>query len=360
MIFTNTEVSFYVDSLIVETLLSDESLVKTAQSGGVFSQLIEKVKSYFSNHIDPNDKSGSLLNMLAPGALAVIFKSLGFGWLGALLGLAMNVFHVDVSGMLSSMWNKLKSVISGDKQTTSDKVDEIVESSIQEYNKPATESDATKALQLIEEKSASQLLRDAKLLKLAMVEYQKMDKTAGPSFLSMFSGRKSNTLNLLGKVIGWIFKIGLSSAGLLVAGDVVNKFLGRPNAIDNTIQQGKPIAAPSAPAVPTIVSKQTKFPVKPTYADEKKNINSNWVESVSNDEASISSMLVQFAKDIYSGLNGKEAHITTSPAFQVIRDRIVTYNRASAGDAMVFIPKYFSSKKQIVDMFIDDVAESVS
>jgi len=364
MIIKNSEISFYVDTMIVETLLSNESLYKTAQASGLFSQLIDKVKNYFGNHIDPNDKSGSLLNMLAPGAISIIFSSLGFGWLGALLGLAMSVFQVDVKGILSSIWNKLKNAISGDKQTTSDEIDEMVNSSVQEHSKPATEEEAASALSLLENRSAAQLLRDAKMLKVALIEYDnhlKLHKKGGPSFLSMFSGRKSTTMNLLTKVLGWIFKVAVAAAGLLVAGDVINKFLGRPNALDDTIQDGKPITQPSTqePAIIQTVSKQTKFPVKTTYTDKKYNIgSSNWVENIPNDESSIGFMLVQFAKDVYSGLDGKEAIIRTSPAFEVIRDRIVIYNRSSAGDSMVFIPKYFTSKKQIVDMFIDDVAEN--
>ena len=365
MTYKSSEISFYVDSLIVETLLSDPALYKTAQASGLFSQLIDKVKNYFSNHIDANDKAGSILNMLAPGAIHVIFSAMGFGWLGALLGLATSVFHIDINAILTSIWNKVKSLISGGKQTTSEEIDSAVNSAVQEEAKPATEGEIDQALKLLENnKSAAQLLRDAQMLKLAMIEFNQhqLRKEAGPStFSSMFNGRKSTTVNLLSKVLSWIFKIGLASAGFLVAGDVINKFLGRPNALDGTIQNGKPIpsAQPGAVApAPVFVSKQTKFKVNPGYSDVKRNISDNWVESVSNDEVSIASMLVQFAKDVYSGLNGKEAAIRTSPAFEVIKDRIVTYNRSSAGDAMVFIPKYLTSKKQIVDRFIDDVAEN--
>lgn len=366
MTYTNTEVSFYVDCLIVEALLSDESLLKTAQASGVFGQLIEKLTTYFGNHIDPNDKSGTLLRLLAPGAVLVLFSALNMGWLGSLIGLAMNIFHVDVKAILTSIWNQIKSLITGDKPTTSDKIDEIVESAVSSEVKPATEEEAASAANVLNTKSSVQLLRDAKMLKLAMIEYEnhkKLNKLARPGFandfLSMFNSRKSTTVSLLAKVLGWIFKIALASAGLLVAGDVVNKFLGRPNAIDNTVQKGKPIASPAVtPSMPKVVSKQKRFPVNAGYTEENKNVNEHWMESVSNNEVSIDSMLLQFAKDVYSGLNGKESYIRTSPGFGVIRDKIVTYNRSSAGDTMVFIPKYFTSKKQIVDMFIDDVAES--
>jgi hypothetical protein len=142
----------------------------------------------------------------------------------------------------------------------------------------------------------------------------------------------------------------------MVAGDVVNKFLNRPNAIDGTIQKGHPTETVSA--APINVSKQKKFPVKSGYVSEKYNIGESiWSEDISNDPGSIENMLIDFAKDVYDGLNGKENIIRTSPAFQVVKDRIVWYNHTSPRAPMVWLPRYFSSKKQIVDYFIDDVAD---
>jgi len=367
MTHTNSEISFIVDTMIVETLLSDEGLSKTAQAGSAISSLIDKVKGYVGNNINPEDKTGSLLNLLAPGAISIAFRAMGLGWLGILFGLAMRIFHIDVGSILQSIWDKLKSALSGGKQVSSSEVDGMVTSSVQEHNKAPTEDEAEKAAQMLEQKKSSrQLFRDAKLLKLAMIEFEKdsmsFTKEAASPFFSMFSSRKGATANLLGKVLGWVFKIAIASAGLMVAGDVVNKFLDRPNALDNTVQKGKPVsdtAAPTtAPAAPT--STQTKFKVNTSYRNEQKNVNRVWAEAVPNNESSIETMLVMFAKEVYSGLEGKEALIRSSPAFQVIKSRIVSNNKVSEGDNIVLIPRYFTSKKQIVDMFIDDVAEKVA
>jgi len=339
----NSEVSFYVDTLIVETLLS-KGLNKTAQDNEIISDLTGKVKTYFKNQIDPNDPAGSLINKITPGA---IFALLRFGWIGMLIGLAMNVFRVDVNGILTSIIGKLKPEIAGNKQIASDKIDEIVNSSVQEFNKPMSEG-------FFGSESSLKVLQDAKMIKLALMEGN-FSKTAK----SPLGSRHAKTMGLLVKIFSWVFKIGLASVGLMVAGDVVNKFLGRPNALDNTIQGGKPVNAPVPAPIPLVVSKRTKFPVNKNYTDKKQNLgNSNWVESVVNDEVSITGMLINFTKEVYSGLDGKEAVIRNTPGFQVIKDRIVIYNRSSAGDAMVFIPKFLTSKKQIVDLFIDDVAEN--
>jgi hypothetical protein len=359
MTLTNSEISLYVDTMIVETLLGDGSLSKTAQASGFISQLIDKVKSYVGNNINQSDKVGSALNILAPGALSIAFRAMGLGWLGLLLGLAMRIFHIDVAGMLRNIWEKVKSALGDGKQMSSAEVDSIVSGVAADHNTPATEQEANQAERLLQTQSVT--LRDAQMLRFAMVQYDKLNsgliKEAG--FFDLFSSHKSKTTSLLGVVFGWVFKIVLASAGLMVAGDVVNKFIGMPSALDGTVRDGKPVANAPAPvaAGPIHVATQTKFKIQPGYHDEHKNIGDSWVESISNDVPSIENMLITFAKQVYQGLDQMDSVIRATPGFQVLRDRIAFYNRASSGGPMVFLPKYLTSKKQIVDAFIDDVAE---
>lgn len=355
----NSEINFYVDSLIVETILSNDLMSKIAQAG-LISSLKDKIVHYVGNNIDPNDKAGSILNILAPGAISVAFSAMGLGWLGMLFGLAMKIFHIDVKGILSSIYNKIKGAIGGGKQMTSSEVDNIVNGAVQEHNTPATEEEFNAAESMMKSKSASVTLRDAKILKLAMIEYEQVllgiKKEAG--LLSIFGGNKTKTITLLGKVLSYIFKIALAAAGIMVAGDVANKMLGRPNALDDTVQHGKPVSAPTnVSSMPVHVATQTKFPINPGYKNEIKNNNKAWSESISNDDASIEAMLINFAKQVYQGLNGLETLIRKSPEFQAVKSNISFYNRAASGDPIVFIPQNFTSKKQIVDEFIDEVAE---
>lgn len=351
----NSEISFYVDTLIVETLLSDEHFSKTAQSGGSLSQLIEIVKNYFNNKIDPNNKAGSLLSMLTPG---LILSGFGFGKFSILLSLATSAFQIDIASILGSIFSKIKGLISGDKQISSDEINNTVSSSFKEAETPITENEADNIFNFLQSKqSVSKRLRDAQLLKLAMNHYN-ISKNAGKPLLSQINMTKSTTVNVLITVIGWIFKVALASAGLLIAGDVVNKFLGRPNALSGTVEKGRPVSTESAISTPT--SKQTKFKVKSSYKDRINNIGEDvWMESRLNNNSSIGDMLVDFAQEVYSGLDDKENLIRSAPGFEVIKNRISIYNRYSPGGPVIFIPKYFTSKKQIVDMLIDDVAEQV-
>lgn len=356
------EINFYLDTLIVETILrNNQILVKQADSSGLVSGLIDKVKEYVGNHIDPKDKVGSLLNILGPGAIAMTFSAMGLGWLGTLMGLSMRIFNIDVKSIISSIWDKLKPIIANDKPISSAQIDSFVQNAVEEHAKPATKEEAEKAVEMMEKKSFDQLMRDARFVKISMIKYQQFPLEKNADFFSMFSNRKSKTSSILARILGWIFKVALASAGLMVAGDVVNKFLGRPNAFDSTIQSGKPIEIIQPTPIPANVAKQTKYPIKTGYVLEKNNIgDSNWIERIANNQSSIEEMLIDFTKSVYDGLDGKEEFIKNSSAFQVVRDRIVWYNRASAGAPFIFLPKYFTSKKQIVDYFIDDVAERSS
>src|SRR6185436_6846611 len=163
----NSEIDFYVDSIIVETILRDEKITKYADttSSGLVLSLIDKVKNYVSNHIDPDDKSGSLISILGPGAISVAFSAMGLSWLGTLIGLAMRVFNINVKDIISSIWDKLKSAIAGDKPVSSAQVDSFVQSAIQEHSQPATQEEAEKAAKNMESKSFSKLVRDAQFVK---------------------------------------------------------------------------------------------------------------------------------------------------------------------------------------------------
>jgi hypothetical protein len=360
-------ISFAVDTLIVECLLSDERFVKNAQGTSIISDLAGGIKRYVANKIDSGDVTGSLLNILAPGAIATILSFLGFGWLGWLIALSMRIFHIDVKAIWTSIHNKVKGLISGGNKASSADIDSAVQSAVQDNTKPATEEDVEAAQKSLGTESSLKMLQEARMLKLAMIEYRDMakTKTAGPAsaLLSAFSGRKAMTTSLLGKVLGWIFKIALAAAGLMVTGDVVNKVLDRPNALDGSVQKGKPVGETAAPAVPVAPpmpkTTQTKFKVKSGYQNTPKNTSAtNWVENVRNDESSIEQMLVDFTKEVYDGVDNLDSVIRGTAGFQAIADKIVFYNQAAKGNSLVFIPKMFVTKKQIVDYFIDDVAEN--
>ena len=96
----NSQVSNYVDLLVTEMVLEDTIFSKKAQVASIMSSVVDKIKNYVNNNIDPNDKVGSVLNMVAPGIISTTLGAFGLGKLGMLFGLAARFFHIDIAGIL--------------------------------------------------------------------------------------------------------------------------------------------------------------------------------------------------------------------------------------------------------------------
>lgn len=368
---SQAEISLYVDTMIVEALLSDEGLSKSAQAG-IASSLATMVESYFSAHVDPDNKTKTMINLLAPGMVWKTLSAIGLPWwFNILVGLLMSVFHVDVYDILDSIGRKLSEMISSGHQFTSSQVDEIVHSTVQEHTKTPTPQEVTEGISKLHSRSNMRDLRDAKLFKLAMIEYSQVGMVSmaqarraptQQSILDWFTSKQTKHISFLSRVLSWIFKVGLASAGFMIAGDVINAFLHRPSALTGTFQHGKPVeTAPAGTDVaPTHVSTQTKFPLNPSYHEENLNRTTTWSVPVHNNPTSIENMLVDFAKQVYQGLDGQEENIKSAPSFKVVADAIEWFNHTSESAPLVFIPHMWHSRKEIVDSFIDDVAAKVS
>lgn len=351
----NQDVSFYVDCMIIEAFADDGKLSKTAEGDSLVLSLLGKVKDYVMAHIDHSNKAESIINILGPGVIAMTLRAMGLGWVGMLISFALKMFGIEIGPIVTSIWDKLKSSITGDKQTTPAQIDSAVSSAVQENVKPAT---AEEAQQYLESRNYSQELKDARFIKLALIEYERQSLSLTKEakgitdFLPGFNSRKSATASILSRVLSWIFKVALASAGLMVMTDFFKKMIGQPNALDGNLKDNKPVGSSSAPIS---ASKQTKFPLNPSYNNRA--YSDVWQIPIRNTPSDIENLLVGFAKEVYQGLNDFDSEIRSSPAFQLIKNQIVQYNIASPGDNMVFMPKGFTTKKQIVDLFIDDVAQ---
>jgi hypothetical protein len=240
--------------------------------------------------------------------------------------------------ILSSIWDKLKSAIGDGKKTTSQDVHNIVSGSVQEHMSPATKEEAEQSGQQTDQQPANDkqaTIRYAKLLRLAMEDFKRitLNKYAvSGGLFSIFSNKKAATGNILTRVLSLFFRVALASAGLMVAGDAINLMLGRPNAFNNTVQNGHPVAKPA-----------------------ENGSGEPWTVSTQNTPEGINNMLIQFVKDTYPGvIDGQESVVQNLPAFQAVSENIAWYNHGSAGGPVVFLPKMFISKKQLVDHFMGD------
>lgn len=349
------EVQFYMDTLLVETLLAEPQLYKKAD-------LKSSVEQYFSSKIDKDNKVDSVFNLLAP---ALMVKLFGWKW-GLIMGLMTSVFHIDVGGLLMSIVNKVREMVGdGKKPITQAQLESVVQQSAQEFSKSTPEEAETGYQAALQQKQTAQaddgmvfssvdLLHEAKMTKLALIayEYENMRLmkepfqkiAAPPAWMNMFGGAKAQKTSLLARIFGWVIQIALVAAGIMVVGDVINVGLGRPNSLSGTYQAGQETSQPA-----TATSTQTKFKPKGDAPLPK-----NW--PLVNTPENVESMLIGFTKDVYDGLEGKENLIRSSIGFQNVKEKIDWYNVHNPGSSVIFLPRIFSTKKQLVDTFIDSVA----
>jgi hypothetical protein len=339
------------DVLILETLFglqkqAQVSPLETAKSiaRGFVPDIVSSVKNYFKSKIDEGHPTASIIDDLAPGVISMTMSAMGLGGWGMLIGLLFSTLHIDVNGVLSTIYDGVKSLLSDNGKVSPDQINSLVNSAIEKH---ASDS------QQVNDGQTQANLHTAKIIRLAMIdfEHQTFKLSKGEKISLGISIAKPAT-SLLARIFGFIIKVALRSAGLLLAGDVVNKMLGRPNSLTGDFKQGHDEPVATTPAEGTYVSNQTAFPLKP---------DSPLPETVSlpNTPANIEATLIQYAKDVYQGLDDKDSIIANDPLFQTLKEKIVWYNSRNTGYAVFSIPPFWKTKKQLVDTFIDSIANDV-
>lgn len=333
---------FTKDKLILEAILIDDTMVKSAQSG-IFEGLFNKTKEYAKEQIKEDDKLGSIVDLLAPG----ILWASGFKTISIILEVAQHWFGFSISKIFEEIATSIRSALTGNKQISSDNVEHIVSQAVQNNSgKEPTQEDLDKAQHY--QITAELELEDVILYKTAIKQLsgQNIIKHAG---LLQFIGLRGTTGSILIKVIKWAVMAVLAAGGFLVATNAVDSVLGiGPKSKEPSDQSSQAISLKS--------STQSLLKVNPSYEEEKYNLTSHWIETVPPSQ--IGNDILQWAKEIYPDLNNEDTTIENSSGFNQVVHLIQNYNRTNTTD-ITFIPKSFTSKKEVVDQFIDEVASKL-
>jgi hypothetical protein len=323
--------------------------------------IVKGIAGHVESNIDPNNKLNSVLNLLAPGLL----MASGFPILAFVAEMATQWFGINLGAIFSDIASALKSLLSGGSKLDSGTVDSIAAKAVSNHEGSEPTQQDLEAAQQKKLTASSLTITEAKLYKAAIIEL--MDKYNGDpknifnkragflTDIASFIGLKGSTSRVLVKVIGWVVKTVLWAGGFMLANDAIHSVLGVPK-----ITPGSGAQTVSAPVEQTAVSiptpKQTLFAVNPAYTEEKLNINSRWIEPVSPD--SIDQDIVQWAEDIYPDLKGRDADIRSTSGFQKAVEVIKNYNATNTSN-VTFMPRLFTSRKKVVDLFIDELAGKV-
>jgi len=349
----NSDISFYVDMMIAETILANDDIVKTAQLSQMFNfnSIGDWITGYVKEHYNENDKVGSLVNFVMPGIVASLIGG-PFGWLAAFL---MDMFDVDTMGALRTIYKKFEELLSTSNGVSAQQIDQVVNSSVDGHS--GADSSATqKAAEanqysILKAKPYSKKIRQAKLLKLDLIEYANGKPIISNAGTFSFITTEVAGKNILKSILSFIFKVIFKSVAVMVAADVANKALDRPSGLTpGSLQRQREERGADSPS-----SMQNKFQKNPSYSNDQLNS-----VHITNNKENIEQMVIDAAKEVYQGLEDQDSNIKSCNNFNVLVENIVWYNRKSAGDPVVFIPPEFNSKKKMADTFIAQLAQKVS
>jgi hypothetical protein len=350
------ETKYYMDTLIIATLLADDPMIKNAQLAEYASVIISSIVDYVKGKIDPNNRVESIGNLLGPGILAAS----GFGWLGFFLEIA-ETFGWEPSKLLKEIWDGIKDAVIHSAATNTpiqpEQVDAVTQQVLQNNPAPIPTEQTAEALQRI--KGGEITFRDAQIYKVAMTHVASLplDKRAQIATLARLLGMKAYTSSILGKVLGWIVKTVLATGGFMAFGALVEHIKSSLTGESPTSSSSSPSPSPSpSSAISTPASApstQQLFKVNPNYVNQSFNINSGWIEAVPPSQ--IEDQIVSWAEEIYPDLKGKDNFIHSSQVLQALVNAIQQYNSNNTAN-VTFMPKNLTSRKMVVDMFIDELA----
>jgi len=355
----------YVDLIIIDALFNNYQIFKEADGDltSNLSGLTEKIQNYLKSKglLDSDNKLESLMKALEPEFIYLTLSAIGIPFIGMAFALAINVFDIDVHSIFKSVYDAIVPSLQSNSKVSPGTVDAVAQQAAQTQNTPIPEDEnivniMKNKFEDLNKKIGLGSSKEIRYLEISLLTNNEIIKNAQLSFISRLFARKTLTTGIVGGIVGWIFKIILGAFGFMVASDAIKEVIKpkSPSASTEKISDGN-----TPQVLPRYNSKQHKFDPNPSYTEIAAS-DKPWIENFPNNDSGIEQMLISFAKEVYQGLNDKDSIIRSSPIFQKIVDNISYYNRSASGSPFTFVPRNLNSKKQIVDYFIDEVANKSS
>lgn len=343
----NARLEYIADSLIIEKLASNGSIIVIAQDGGgIMSSIASNIKEYVFSMFDKHHPISSIMSFLGEG---ILFK-LGFPWMAVLYTVA-GALGFDWKGFWSKVGQGITTFVKtilasgkpADESETASAVNDTVSSS---FNSSFTgQVDKEKLLEIAKNgKFASDNAIEMKKLAIEYSRTKTFKKVAGIT---------SKIAAFFIKIISWVVKTALISLGFVSVAGAVRGFLGikpdnsnaplsgNPSSNENTSSTSQPIRSlkisPSAP--------QEIFTVHPN------DMSSVWMEH--GDINNIDHLLISWVLATYPQLKDYADKIKSSSNFQTIVSRFEDRNKLSSGTGMISIPRPYQRIADIVSPIVN-------
>jgi len=286
------------------------------------------VTEMYNKVYDPNDKAGSLSKFLGPVVISKLMGSMGFPFYGALVGILMQAFDVDVIAIIKKITTAISGSISSGKENFShEEVSSIVENNFQQGfgNSKAANMNFTEIVKTAKygDKSTFDGPRQALLELLG-------DKRHS----AYFSGESKNVLV---RAFTKIFTILLSGMGLMVGGQAVKALMGKENVFTGSSDdKSKQIKSDTS-----VDSKKLKYKIKDSVSRAEKTM---WTVPISNDENKISQFVLKCIRNSFEVDNVSDNELTRSPIFESIVSDINLYNSRMPTDKAILMPPEYKNE----------------
>lgn len=310
-----TNLDYLNDYILVS---SHCSLTKTAGEG-----FFDDIKDQIINAVPKDGKS--LTNFLAPAVIYQLITSLtGAKWFGAVVGILVTTFKIDVASILGKMCDQIKDLISSGVSLTKDKIADIVDSNLPQMSKTSS------------------------LDKLAF-NFSKEKETALGEFAEKLlsgnsrSGIFTKVISLFGSFLRFFFITSLTAMGFLAAGSVIRSII--PTSKNENQSQS---TSPTSTSSPTQKEDNSE-----KWSDKVFNRPKEWVIERTNNKTNIENFVLDSVQKYYPSL--KDEELIKSPAFKAIVKQIQNHNYSTSGWRMFVIPSNWKSEKDIANAVKNDL-----
>ncbi len=386
------ELQYLADSLIIENLLAKEfktannklTIIKQAGVfdilGGVASSIKDQVKSQI-NPDEPGGIIGGVFNLLAPSALFRLNPVIG------ILYLIGTSFGINITTIFTKIMNILKPKLEKGISLTIDEVNSIgknvVSSEVGSIEAKSSYYSSDMLIHLRELESGQiKTSQDISSMFSSLTGLQTANKqtlpnkipwlsgSAGASpiqkiFGDLFASRSTGKAKwLLGGFVIWIIKTVLVSAGLLTITGIISKSLTHKNndskPLDNDSKENATNSILENKYTPIANSSNKNLIInhnslhasgrgEQIFPNDDKHL---WIVPLVNGD--IAETLIAWTIDIYPELNGNENKIVNIPSFRKTVQLLQNNHHSSAPNSLA-VPKPFNNRKQVVDLFINDL-----
>lgn len=376
----NIDLQYLSDTILVERVAALEfGLVKQA---GLFDSLnlsgiASSVKNFVQSHVSndaPGGYVGSVLALMAPSVLWRINPFVG------ILYLVASQFGFDIQSVISKIVEAIKPKLEKGLSISADEITNIGKSIVSQHiggTATAAPNDLFEPLRKLSNEDLNKLAAGGDALEplRALLSGNSSSAASGTLpktpllsggggtliqriFGQLFSAPKTAPKGkwLLGGFVIWLIKTILVGAGLLAGAE----------AISGTLGHKKPTSDKSAPESHTHTDEETQ--ITPTATSTKVTpiaaptgqANELWVVPLVGN-GTVEDTLVTWALDLYPNLehyDNIEQTIESNPAFTATV-ALLKKDPRKLGTRTMVMPQTFSSRKQVVDTFIDDVIRNL-